>query len=110
MGYMAKTTIVHAVDMLHYLPLFIAYKLYLQQQDFELVLAPTGDKEAFDRLMSTLTINQSVDFCLCDPMMVNLAKHFSSGDRPVVIGQVVQTVPFWAVDHKKDNFSEEEQF
>lgn len=110
---MTKTKIVYAVEMLHYLPLYLAHARTLSE-DFEIELAPAphGDKAAINRLMSALNADRDVKFCVCDPMMVNLDDAYSatSGDWPVVIGQLVQKVPFWAVDHEVPNFSDEAKF
>jgi|SRR5579862_2337415 len=110
---MTKTKLVYAVDMLHYLPLYIAHKRYLADEfDVELAPAPQGDKAAMDRLMSTLSEDESVKFCVCDPMMVNLPESLNatSADKPVVIAQLIRRVPFWAVDHQMHSFKEEEHF
>ncbi|MGO9273892.1 MAG: hypothetical protein ACLQOO_27235 [Terriglobia bacterium] len=110
---MAKTKIVYAVEMLHYLPLYLAHKYWLSAEfDIELAPAPYGDKAAVDRLMSTLTQDQDVDFCVCDPMMVSLPEAYSatSDDWPVVIGQIVGKVPFWAVNHRQPAFDSVEEF
>jgi hypothetical protein len=110
---MRKTKIVYAVEMLHYLPLFMAHERYLSDRfDIELAPAPHGDKAAIERLMSDLDAHRDVNFCVCDPMMVKLNDAYSadSGDWPVVIGQLIQRVPFWAVDHGAAAFTDERRF
>src|ERR1700686_1132484 len=110
---MAKSTIVYAVDMLHYLPLFLAYEDNLPDAfTTELAPPPHGDVLAIERLMSNLYNDKAVDFCLCDPMMVNRpGTHGSTtDDSPVVIAQIVQRVPFWAVDHRNPQFQSELEF
>ena len=110
---MAKPIIVHAVDMLHYLPLFLAFQ---EDEDLresfsvELAPAPYGDTTAFERLLSNLHSDRNVDFCLCDPMVVNLVNFHKDADRPVAIAQIVQKIPFWAVDHKGPHFEKETDF
>jgi hypothetical protein len=105
---MANKTIVYAVEMLHYLPLYLAYERDLESR-FEIEHCG-GDKTAIDRLMSDFSQDQSVCFAVCDPMMVNLATTYRSDDYPVVIAQVVQKVPFWAINHKCDELQSMEEF
>jgi len=105
---MAKTKIVYAVKMLHYLPLYLAHERNLSA-DFDLEHCG-GDKIAIDRLMSDLSQDQSVGFAVCDPMMVNLATSYRSDDHPVVIAQIVQKVPFWAINHKSEELQSMEEF
>jgi hypothetical protein len=110
---MSRPKIVYAVEMLHYLPLYMAYDRYLSDGfDLELAPPPHGDKSAIERLMSSLSPDRDVNFCVCDPMMVNLKDAYSatSGDWPVVIGQLIQKVPFWAVNHSLPNFDDEDKF
>src|SRR6266478_1751126 len=110
---MSGTKLIYAVEMLHYLPLFIAHERELSTE-LEIALAPrpSGDKSAIESLMSTNTKDANVHFCVCDPMMVSLEGAYSAlgGDEPVVIGQLVGKVPFWAVDHTADGFCDEEYF
>lgn len=109
---MSKTKIVYAVEMLHYLPLYLAQTRLSDDFEIELAPAPHGDRAAIGRLMSTLSSDREVNFCVCDPMMVNLSEAYSAstGDWPVVIGQLIQKVPFWAVNHERANFSDEDKF
>jgi hypothetical protein len=110
---MPKTKLVYAVEMLHYLPLYIAHERDLRDQlDIELAPAPHGDKSAISRLMSDATNDADVNFCVCDPMMVSLEDAYSAvgANAPVVIGQLVGKVPFWAVNHAEPAFSDEEGF
>lgn len=104
---MSKPKLVYAVEMLHYLPLFIAHERHLQDKlDIELAAAPHGDKVAIDRLLSNSSEDTSVDFCVCDPMVVSLQEAYSAigAERPVVIGQLINRVPFWAVNHERKPF------
>lgn len=99
--------------MLHYLPLYLAHERFLKDEfDLELAPAPHGDKAAVDRLMSSVTADRDVDFCVCDPMMVELSKLYSAqtDEWPIAIAQLVQKVPFWAVNHTHPNFKDEEEF
>lgn len=108
---MNKVKIVHAVKMLHYLPLYIAQQRYLND-DFELELAPApfGDKSAIDKLLSTFDEDNDIHFCVCDPMMVSGVYSATTNAKPVVIGQIVDKVPFWAINHKVTNISQEVHF
>jgi hypothetical protein len=109
----AKTKLIYAVEMLHYLPLFIAYERELRDVlDIELAPAPSGDKSAIWSLMSSATKDRDVHFCVCDPMMVSLKAAYAAvgGDEPVAIAQLVGKVPFWAVDHADAPFSDERCF
>ena len=108
---MSKARVVYAVDMLHYLPLFMAERYLNGEFLFELA-DPRGDAQSFDMLMSTAGAVEDVRFCVCDPMMVNLAHSYSASaaDWPVVIGQLICKVPFWAVNHRSEAFTEEAGF
>jgi hypothetical protein len=108
-----STKLVYAVEMLHYLPLFIAHERELRNElDIALAPRPHGDKSAIESLMSTAIRDAHVHFCICDPMMVSLEDAYAAvgGDEPVVIGQLVGKVPFWAVDHMANGFHDEECF
>lgn len=110
---MAKTKIIYAVEMLHYLPLFLAYDRFLKDEfEIEIAPAPYGDKAAITRLMSRLSQDNDVDFCVCDPMMVELPKSYSAqtDEWPIAIAQLIQKVPFWAVNHMHQSINDEEDF
>jgi hypothetical protein len=98
--------------MLHYLPLFIAHEELRDELDIEIAPSPHGDKSAIASLMSITARDKDVHFCVCDPMMVSLEDAYSAvgGDEPVVIGQIVGKVPFWAVNHQNRAFNETKHF
>lgn len=108
---MARSRLIYAVDMLHYLPLFIAQRLLGHDIAFERA-QNEGDLEAFNSLMQDHPSTSDVKFCVCDPMMVNLTASYSASyaDEPIVIGQLVGRAPFWAVNHEDDSFDNEDKF
>ncbi|MBZ5631446.1 MAG: hypothetical protein LAO06_21540 [Acidobacteriia bacterium] len=110
---MGKTKLIYAVEMLHYLPLFIAHERELRDVlDIELAPPPYGDQSAIRSLTSTATKDEDIHFCVCDPMMVSLrSAHAAVGaDEPLAIAQLVGKVPFWAVNHSEPVFNTENDF
>ncbi len=101
---MSGTKLIYAVEMLHYLPLFIAHERELSAE-LEIALAPrpSGDKSAIESLMSTNTKDANVHFCVCDPMMVSLEGAYSAlgGDEPVVIGFILGKLVYAPFEHSR---------
>jgi len=104
--------IIYAVNMLHYAPLFIAYDNHLKQRNIEIELAPEpyGDQAAYSQLMSISDTNKDVDFCVCDPMVINLKDYNSENKKPIILAQILKNVPFWAVDHNENCFNDLKDF